>query len=76
MTKIAGAHVLITGGSSGIGLATARLVAAQGARVSLVARDEARLADAAAQLTGDGRTSPPRAPTSRTPATCNEPSHD
>jgi 3-dehydrosphinganine reductase len=52
MTQISGAHVVITGGSSGIGLATARLVAQHGARVSLVARDEARLA-AAAQLVGD-----------------------
>ena len=33
----------MTGGSSGIGLATAKLLAAAGARVSLVARDEARL---------------------------------
>ncbi|MBC8041431.1 MAG: SDR family NAD(P)-dependent oxidoreductase, partial [Opitutaceae bacterium] len=32
-------HVFITGGSSGIGLALARLAAAAGARVSLLARD-------------------------------------
>lgn len=43
-------HVLITGGSSGIGLALARQVAAAGARVSLVARDTARLAAAAASV--------------------------
>jgi 3-dehydrosphinganine reductase len=43
MTELAGAHAIVTGGSSGIGLATARLLAARGARVSLVARDEARL---------------------------------
>ena len=44
MTRLADAHVVITGGSSGIGLATARLaVARSGARVSLIARDEARL---------------------------------
>ncbi len=39
-------HVLITGGSSGIGLALARQAAAAGARVSLVARDGAKLAAA------------------------------
>jgi len=36
-------HVLVTGGSSGIGLAVAQRCAASGARVSLVARGEARL---------------------------------
>lgn len=38
--------MLITGGSSGIGLALAREAAAAGARVSLVARDPAKLAAA------------------------------
>ena len=47
MTKLADAHVVITGGSSGIGLATARLAVAHGARVSLIARDPGRLAAAA-----------------------------
>jgi NAD(P)-dependent dehydrogenase (short-subunit alcohol dehydrogenase family) len=42
--------VLITGGSSGIGLAAAHRFVAKGARVWLTARDEARLAAAAAQL--------------------------
>ncbi len=50
MTSLGGAHVVITGGSSGIGLATARQAVARGARVSLLARDEARLADAAASV--------------------------
>lgn len=36
-------HVLITGGSSGIGLAIAKLCAAGGSKVSLVARDASRL---------------------------------
>jgi 3-dehydrosphinganine reductase len=45
-------HVLITGGSSGIGLALARQAAAAGARVSLVARDAAKLA-AARTAVGD-----------------------
>lgn len=50
MTSLGGAHVVITGGSSGIGLATAREAVARGARVSLLARDEARLADAASAV--------------------------
>jgi 3-dehydrosphinganine reductase len=53
MTKPAGSHVIVTGGSSGIGLATARLLAGRGARVSLVARDEARLARAVAEIRDD-----------------------
>jgi 3-dehydrosphinganine reductase len=36
-------HVLVTGGSSGVGLATAELAAKRGAHVTLVARDAARL---------------------------------
>lgn len=43
-------HVLVTGGSSGIGLAVADLLLARGERVSLVARDEARLAEAVQNL--------------------------
>lgn len=50
MTKLAGAHVVITGGSSGIGLEAARVAAARGARVSLVARDPGRLATARESL--------------------------
>ena len=50
MTKLANAHVVITGGSSGIGLETARLAVARGARVSLIARDAGRLAAAAADV--------------------------
>jgi 3-dehydrosphinganine reductase len=46
MTRLDGVHVLVTGGSSGIGLATARRVLERGARVSLVARDAERLASA------------------------------
>ena len=42
--------MVITGGSSGIGLATARRLAARGARVSLIARDEGRLASAASDV--------------------------
>jgi len=50
MTNLDDAHVVITGGSSGIGLEVARQVVARGARVSIVARDHARLADVAAAV--------------------------
>ncbi|HRG55679.1 MAG TPA: SDR family oxidoreductase [Lacunisphaera sp.] len=43
-------HVFITGGSSGIGLELGRQAAAAGARVSLAARDPARLAAARAAI--------------------------
>lgn len=43
-------HVLVTGGSSGIGKELARILLAAGAKVSLVARSEERLKAAAAEL--------------------------
>jgi 3-dehydrosphinganine reductase len=49
-----GKHVIITGGSSGIGLATAELLAARGARLSLLARGEERLTAAAERLRAGG----------------------
>lgn len=45
-----GAKVLITGGSSGIGLETARLLIASGARVAITGRDEGKLRRAAEEL--------------------------
>lgn len=51
--KVAGAVALVTGGSSGIGLATARHLASQGAHVWIVARDEDRLRTALAQVEAD-----------------------
>lgn len=46
---------LITGGSRGLGLATAQALAADGAKVVLSARDAAAVADAAAGLGGPGQ---------------------
>lgn len=43
-------HVCITGGSSGIGLAIAQQAAAAGAKVSLIARDAAKLEQARAEI--------------------------
>ena len=45
-----GKVALISGGSSGLGFAAARELAAEGAHVAIGARDPARLADAAARL--------------------------
>ena len=52
--SVAGKVVLITGGSSGIGLALAKQVAAEGARVALVARRVEQLEAALASLPGEG----------------------
>lgn len=51
MTEFAGRHVIVTGASSGIGLATARMLAARGARVSMLARRKDALE---AEATGIG----------------------
>ncbi len=54
MAELSGAHAVVTGGSSGIGLATARRLLARGARVSLIARDRKRLDEAAPALRAAG----------------------
>lgn len=46
--------IVITGASSGIGLVTAKLAAARGAKVMLVARNEASLAEAVAAIARSG----------------------
>ena len=51
--SLEGASVVVIGGSSGIGLATARRAQEAGARVTIAGRDEARLASACDDL-GDG----------------------
>jgi NAD(P)-dependent dehydrogenase (short-subunit alcohol dehydrogenase family) len=56
VSEFANRHVLVTGASSGIGLATARLLASRGARVYLVARRETKLAEAARTITAAGGT--------------------
>lgn len=50
--SLAGARVLVTGGSSGIGAATAHAMAAHGAKVTVTGRDPARLAAVAARTGG------------------------
>lgn len=56
MTAFAGAHVVITGGSEGIGLETARLALARGASVSIVSRSAEKLAAANDSLGGRAAT--------------------
>ena len=50
MNRLKGKTVLITGGTSGIGLATARLFLAEGARLAITGRDPERLAAAQKEL--------------------------
>jgi 3-oxoacyl-[acyl-carrier protein] reductase len=50
---LSGKVCVVTGASSGIGLAVSTRLGEEGARVLMIARDEQRLADAAAQAGGD-----------------------
>lgn len=53
MQKLAGKHILITGGSSGIGLATARHFMLQGAHVAITGRNVELLKQAREELGSD-----------------------
>jgi NADP-dependent 3-hydroxy acid dehydrogenase YdfG len=55
MSQLQDKVVFITGGGSGIGLASARLFLQQGARVAISGRDEAKLKQAADSLAGGER---------------------
>src|SRR6185503_7208993 len=55
MSSLTGKVALVTGGSRGIGLATARALLAQGASVAITATDQARLDTAAKELGASGR---------------------
>ncbi|WP_432904201.1 SDR family oxidoreductase [Micromonospora matsumotoense] len=50
MARFEGKHVLVTGGTSGIGLSGARRIVAEGGRVTLTGTDERRLALVAQEL--------------------------
>lgn len=50
MARFEGKHVLVTGGTSGIGLATAQIIAAEGGRVAVTGRSARRLDAARAAL--------------------------
>lgn len=54
MAELAGRHAVVTGGGRGIGEAIARILAGRGARVTIMGRDQGRLAGTAASLGGDG----------------------
>jgi NAD(P)-dependent dehydrogenase (short-subunit alcohol dehydrogenase family) len=51
---LAGQHAIVIGGGSGIGLGSARLLARDGAAVTIAGRTEQKLEDAAGQLAAEG----------------------
>src|SRR5437879_4396412 len=55
MQRLSGKLALVTGGSSGIGLAITRAFLEEGARVAIVSRDEAKLCRARETLSSSER---------------------
>src|SRR5579864_872389 len=53
MQKLEGTIAVVTGGNSGIGLATAKLLRQEGAKVAVSGRDQATLTAAAKEIGGD-----------------------
>lgn len=54
-TDVAGKNILLTGGTTGIGRATARLLASRGANLLICGRHQQELSDALADMTGNVR---------------------
>lgn len=54
MTDLSGQHVIVTGASTGIGRATALMLAGKGAAVSLIARSADKLEALATEITANG----------------------
>jgi NADP-dependent 3-hydroxy acid dehydrogenase YdfG len=68
MFRLDGKIALVTGASQGIGVAIAKRLAEQGARVVLAARNEEKLVGVAAEIAASGRRWPPARPAR--PASC------
>ena len=54
MGLLSGKHILVTGASSGMGRVFCRMVAAEGGRVSLLARNKERLKETLSSMKGEG----------------------
>jgi len=54
MGQLTNKHILVTGASSGMGRVFCQMIAKEGARVSLLARNEKRLMETLSKMEGDG----------------------